>query len=65
MLSLEPAPTGVSSPAARMDLLRRRPQRICSTISWSLHQRLQERALNEGRSLSGLIAYILERSTTA
>lgn len=48
-----------------MDLLRRRPQRICSTISWSLHQRLQERALNEGRSLSGLIAYILERSTTA
>jgi hypothetical protein len=60
-----PAPTGASSPAARLELLRRKPQRICSTISWQVHQRLQERADLEGRSLSGLVAYLLERSTAA
>ena len=43
----------------RMDFIRRQPQLICSTISWQAHQRLQERALNEGRSLSGLIGYVL------
>jgi len=65
MYSLKPAPTGAPSPAARMDLLRRRPQRIFSTVNWHLHQRLQQRADEEGRSLSGLIVYILERSTAA
>jgi hypothetical protein len=29
-------------------------------MSWQLHQRLQERADHEGRSLSNLIAYLLE-----
>jgi hypothetical protein len=52
-----------SSPAARIDLLQRRPQRITFTAHWQLHQRLQRRADEEGRSLSGLIAYILERSS--
>jgi hypothetical protein len=45
------------------ELLRRRPQRITFTAHWQLHQRLQQRADEEGRSLSGLIAYILERSS--
>ena len=45
------------------DLLRRSPQRITFTAHWQLHQRLQQRADEEGRSLSGLIAYILERSS--
>ena len=46
-------------------LLQRKPQRVTSTLNWHLHQRLQQRADEEGRSLSGLIAYILERSTAA
>jgi hypothetical protein len=42
------------------DLLRRKPQRICATLSWHLAQWLQESADYEGRSLSNLIAYLLE-----
>jgi len=42
------------------DLLRRKPQRIFATLSWHLAQRLQERADYEGRSLSNLIAHLLE-----
>jgi hypothetical protein len=57
--------TQPSSPAASLDLLRRRPQRITFTAHWRLHQQLQRQADEEGRSLSGLIAYLLERSTTA
>jgi hypothetical protein len=59
------APTGLSSPAATrpVDLLRRRPERVTFTMPWALRQRLQQRADEEGRSLSGLIAYILERSS--
>jgi hypothetical protein len=45
------------------DLLRRSPQRISATLSWHLHQRLQERADYEGRSLSNLIAHLLEGAT--
>jgi hypothetical protein len=55
------AQTGLSSRPA--DLLRRRPSRITFTANWQLQQRLQQRADEEGRSLSGLIAYILERAT--
>ena len=58
-----PAPTGASSPAARLELLRRKPQRICSTVNWHVHQRLQERADLEGRSLSNLVAHLLETAT--
>jgi hypothetical protein len=45
-----------------MDLLRRRPQRVTTTLNWALHQHLQERADFEGRSLSNLIAHLLEAS---
>jgi hypothetical protein len=52
-----------SSPAARLNLLTRKPQRVTSTLSWQLHQRLQERADEEGRSLSNLICHLLESCT--
>ena len=45
-----------------VDLLRRKPQRVTTTINWQLHQRLQAQADEQGRSLSGLIAFLLERS---
>jgi len=59
------AQQGLSSPAATRpaELLRRRPERVTCTLPWVLRQRLEQRALEEGRSLSGLIAYILERSS--
>jgi len=60
MTTFYPAPTGASAPAARMDLLRRRPQRVTATLPWHLVQHLQERADYEGRSLSNLIAHLLE-----
>ena len=52
-----------SSPAARLNLLTRKPQRVTSTLSWQLHQRLQERADEEGRSLSNLFCHLLESCT--
>lgn len=42
--------------------MMRKPQRVCTTLNWQLHQRLQTQADEQGRSLSGLIAYLLERS---
>ena len=61
MNAVYPPQPGVSSRHA--DLLRRRPERVTCTLPWVLRQRLEQRALEEGRSLSGLIAYILERSS--
>lgn len=52
-----------SASAARLDLLQRRPQRVTATLPWHLVQRLQDRATNDGRSLSNLIAHLLERAT--
>ena len=40
----------------------RHPQRICVNVSWALHQQLVERSDLEGRSLSNLAAFLLERS---
>ena len=56
--------TQPSSPAASLDLLRRRPQRNTFTAHWQLHQRLQQRADTEGRSLSNLIGHLLEVATS-
>ncbi len=47
----------------RLSLLQRRPQRVTTTINWALHQRLQGLADEQGRSLSGLIAFVLEKAT--
>jgi hypothetical protein len=43
--------------------MRRKPARVTATLPWVLAQRLQERADVEGRSLSNLIAHLLELST--
>jgi hypothetical protein len=40
--------------------MRRTPQRVCATLPWQLHQRLMDRADLEGRSLSNLVAHLLE-----
>jgi hypothetical protein len=49
---------GAAVPAS--ELARRKPSRISASLPWSLVQRLEERAAYEGRSLSNLIAHILE-----
>lgn len=40
----------------------RKPQRLTITVSFQLYARLERRAVDEGRSLSNLCAYLLERS---
>lgn len=40
----------------------RRPQRITITVPWQLHQSLLRRSDSEGRSLSNLAAWLLERA---
>ncbi len=52
-----------ASPVSASDLMRRTPQRVCATLPWQLHQRLLDRADTEGRSLSNLIAHLLEVSS--
>ena len=43
--------------------MRRPPVRISATIPWALHQRLQDQADLDGRSLSNLIRYLLEAAS--
>ena len=40
----------------------RRPQRLTITVSWALHQYLLQRSDSEGRSLSNLSAWLLEKA---
>ncbi len=49
---------GSAVPAS--ELMRRYPQRISTTVNWGLHQRLQDQADRDGRSLSNLVAHLLE-----
>jgi hypothetical protein len=60
MTSVYPIPVAPQAPSARLDLLRRRPQRVTATLPWHLVQNLQKRADYEGRSLSNLVAHLLE-----
>jgi hypothetical protein len=46
----------------RVSVLQRKPQRVCATLPWHLVHWLEERAAYEGRSLSNLIAHLLEAS---
>jgi macrodomain Ter protein organizer (MatP/YcbG family) len=39
----------------------RKPQRLTITISWVVFERLAKRSQMEGRSMSNLSSYILER----
>jgi hypothetical protein len=54
-------PSALPQPA--VSLLSRKPTRITFTACWQLQQTLQERADSEGRSLSNLIAHLLEVAT--
>ena len=54
------AHSAVSHIAANSNLLRRKPTRATVTLGWKLHQDLQTRADEEGRSLSNLMAHLLE-----
>ena len=49
-------------PVRASDLLRRKPQRVTATLPWHLVHKLEERAAYEGRSLSNLIAFLLEEA---
>ena len=42
----------------------RHPQRISITVNWNIHQYLLERSGSEGRSLSNLVAHLLELAST-
>jgi hypothetical protein len=55
----QPSP-GLQAFVPASELLRRKPQRVTATLPWHLVQHLQERADFEGRSLSNLIAHLLE-----
>ena len=44
------------------ELAMRRSQRMTITVSYGVMSRLERRALEEGRSLSNLSAYLLERA---
>jgi predicted DNA binding CopG/RHH family protein len=52
--------TGPAAAVPASELLRRKPQRVTATLPWHLVHRLEERASYEGRSLSNLIAHLLE-----
>jgi hypothetical protein len=54
-----PAPSSAAL-SVRLAALKRKPDRVTVVISASLSERLRERALMEGRSLSNLCAYLLE-----
>ena len=45
-----------------LELSRRKPQRVTATLPWHLVHMLEERASYEGRSLSNLIAHLLEEA---
>ncbi len=53
----------LEAPVRASDLLRRKPQRVTATLPWHLVQSLQQRADFEGRSLSNLIAHLLEAAS--
>ena len=50
----------MASSTAALDRLKRSPQRVSVTLNAAIHQRLIHRADDEGRSLSNLIAFLLE-----
>ena len=60
MSSFSLAHPGAANSVSAAERMRRNPQRVCATLNWQLHKRLQDRADYEGRSLSNLIAYLLE-----
>ena len=49
---------------ANLSLLSRRPQRLTITVSHSVAQYLIKQSNDQGRSISNLAAYLLERALT-
>ncbi|MEY2643846.1 MAG: hypothetical protein RLZZ611_495 [Cyanobacteriota bacterium] len=47
--------------SAKAQLATRAPKRVTATIPWAILEKLLQRSSEEGRSLSNLISYILER----
>lgn len=60
MASFSQPPSGLQGFVPASELLRRKPQRVTATLPWQLVRNLQQRADFEGRSLSNLIAHLLE-----
>ena len=50
---------------ATQHLALRKPQRICVTLPHATHQQLIQLSITQGRSISNLAAYFLERSIAA
>jgi hypothetical protein len=65
MTSVYPITVAPQAPSARLDLLRRKPQRLTATVPWHVVQNLQRRADIEGRSPSNLVSFLLEAATAA
>jgi hypothetical protein len=55
-------PTTAPGPSVRLAMLQRKPVRISITINTGLFETLVSRATEEGRSMSNLCAFLLERS---
>ena len=64
MTSFSQPPSGLRGFVPASELLRRKPQRVTATLPWHLVQNLQQRADFEGRSLSNLIAHLLEAAAS-
>lgn len=61
----EPHPDGCSQTAKRSGLLFRKPRRITVTVPDQIYRTLLERSAREGRSISNLAAYLLERAVAS
>jgi hypothetical protein len=48
-----------------LEFIKRAPRRVTATIPHCLFEQLNELALHQGRSLSNLIAYLLECSLSS
>jgi len=53
-------PTPSAGVAVRLAAMQRKPQRVTITLNAALIEKLQHRALVEGRALSNLCAFLLE-----
>jgi hypothetical protein len=55
------APTnGADGRLHGVETWRRKPVRITVTIAWETHRKLLERSAKDGRSLSNLVAFLLD-----
>ncbi len=47
--------------ASRLQAMMRKPQRITITLPWALYQALVQESGRQGRSMSNLASFLLER----